>query len=140
VLLVGTHDRRLDDKNRLALPAQFRSHFGDQCYVARGRKKCLDVVSVEDFERSGRDLLEAARRGEISENKLMAIAASAVLVAVDKQGRIVIDERLRTYAGIAAEQAVILSGRFDRFQLWAPERFAPLDADGTDLVAEEDDS
>jgi len=138
VLLVGTHDRRLDDKHRLALPAQFRPHFGDQCYLARGRKKCVDIISTDDFERVGQQLLEAVGRGEISENKLMAIAASAVLVSIDKQGRIVVEERLRDYAGLTAEQSVILSGRFDRFQIWTPERFAPLDADGTDDIAEDD--
>lgn len=135
MLLVGTHERRLDDKSRLSLPAQFRDHFGDQCYLTRGRKNCVEIVTTEQFERISADLLEQVRSNQITENKLMAIAAGAVLTSIDKQGRVVVDEKLRAYANVTPEQQVILSGRLDRFQLWAPDRFEQLDADGTAEMA-----
>ena len=138
MLLVGTHDRRLDDKSRLAIPAQFRDHFGDHCYLARGRKKCVDIISTTDFESVGAEMLAAVQRGEMSENRLMSVASSAVLASIDKQGRVVVDEKLRAYAGLEPEVAVVLSGRFDRFQIWVPDRFAILDASGTEDIADEE--
>ena len=43
-LFVGTHERQLDDKGRLALPASFRTHLGDRCYLLPGQNNCLRVV------------------------------------------------------------------------------------------------
>jgi MraZ protein len=139
VLLVGTHDRRVDEKGRLALPAQYREHFGERCYVTRGRKKCLDVIATGQFEQVAADLLDGVKRGEVSETRLMAVAASAVLTSIDRQGRVLVDEKLRQYAGLQADQSVVVSGRLDRLQIWAPERFANIDASNIDDLSEDDE-
>jgi MraZ protein len=138
VLLVGTHDRRIDDKGRLALPAQYRDHFGDRCYVTRGRKNCLDVIAKDSFEQVAADLLEGVKRGEVSETRLMAVAASAVLATIDRQGRVLIDEKLRSYAGLTPDQTVVVSGRLDRLQIWSPDRFHAIDARSVDDLADDE--
>jgi MraZ protein len=137
VLLVGTHDRRVDEKGRLALPALYREYFQERCYVTRGRKKCLDVIATEQFERVAADMLEGVKRGEVTETQLMAVAASAVLTTIDKQGRVLIDEKLRQYAGLSTDQSVVVSGRLDRLQIWAPERFAVIDATSADDLSDD---
>ena len=48
--------RRLDAKNRVTLPAKFRSHFADGVVVTKGFDSCLFV-----FNRAGWDAFTEAR-------------------------------------------------------------------------------
>ena len=135
MLFVGAFDRQLDDKGRLALPATFRDRLGEHCYLAKGQDKCVTVVPSETFEAEAADLAARVRNGEVSRNQLRALASSAILVSLDKQGRVNIDEQLREYAGLLAGEAVTVAGSFDRLELWAPERFSAVNDDGTGDLA-----
>ena len=61
---------------------------------------------------------------------LLSLTANAQEVSPDKQGRILIAERLRSQVGISEE--VRLVGALDRIELWNPETFSRAvdDADG----------
>ena len=49
-MFVGVHERQLDPKGRLALPAAFRPRLEPRCYLAFGQDMCVDVLSSEAFE------------------------------------------------------------------------------------------
>ena len=136
-LFVGTHERQLDDKGRLALPAPFRQLLGDEAhiYLAKGSDRCIDVIPAEVFERDALDALEAVRRGEAKRSSLRALAGSAARVALDKQGRVKIDDSLREYAEIQLEHPVLVAGTFDRFEIWQPERRRRIETEGDDQLA-----
>ena len=52
-------------------------------------------------------------------------------MTIDKQGRINVDEQLRSYAGLATETAVTVAGAFDRLEIWTPDRYARVEADAS---------
>ena len=135
MLFVGTHERQLDDKGRLALPASFRTHLGERCYLAFGADQCVDVIPAEVFETMAEQLMEKVERGEVTLQRQRAVSASATLVTVDKQGRVNLDEKLRTYAGLHTEQPVVVTGNFKRIEIWAPERYERMNAAGTSELA-----
>ena len=132
---MGAFDRQLDDKGRLALPATFRDRLGEHCYLAKGKDKCVTVVPAETFEAEAADLAARVRNKEVPRNQLLALASSAMLVSLDKQGRVNVDEQLREYAGLQPGAAVTVAGSFDRLELWAPDRFAAVNDDGTGDLA-----
>ena len=134
-MFVGAHERQLDDKGRVALPATYRSHLGEHCYLVKGTDKCVEVVPSEEFENYGRELIAKVERGDLTLNRQRAIASSAVLVALDKQGRINVDEKLREYAELVPETHVVVAGNLVRLEIWSPERYARIDAEGTDDIA-----
>jgi MraZ protein len=134
-MFVGAHERQLDDKGRLALPAPYRAHLGEHCYLVKGTDKCVEVIPSEAFEQFGRELIAKVERGELTLNRQRALASSAVLAAVDKQGRINIEEKLRTYADLALETQVVVAGNLIRLEIWSPDRYARVDAEGTDDLA-----
>ena len=105
MLFVGAFERQLDDKGRLAMPAT--------------------------FEEEAEAMAARVRVGEVSRNQLRALASSAILVSLDKQGRVNLDEQLRGYADLALGEPVTVAGSFDRLELWSPQRFALIDDDGT---------
>ena len=133
-MFVGVHERQLDPKGRVALPAAFRPRLEPRCYLALGQDKCIDVLTAEAFELVARDALEKVRRGEMDRTEQRALAASAVEVAVDAQGRINVDEKLREYAGLTLDSRVVISGSFDRVEIWDPPRHARVSEVGTQRI------
>ena len=95
-MFVGVHERQLDDKGRLALPSAFRAFLDDTCYLVMGDDRCVNVFARDEFEQMARDVMERVRNGEMSLNRQRALAHSASLVSLDKQGRVTIDDKLRT--------------------------------------------
>ena len=93
-MFVGAHERQLDPKGRLAVPASFRPRLEPRCYVAFGQDKCIDVLTVETFESVVEDTLAKVRRGELDRSFQRALAANTLEVAIDAQGRITLDERM----------------------------------------------
>ncbi|MBI4935857.1 MAG: cell division/cell wall cluster transcriptional repressor MraZ [Actinobacteria bacterium] len=139
MLFVGAFERQLDDKARLALPAAFRDRLGEHCYLAKGLDKSVSVVPAETFEEEAAVMAARVRNGEISRDVLRALAASASVVALDKQGRVKIDDSLRQYAGLSLAGPVVVAGSFDRLEIWSPDRYARVNAAGTDSMAGDDE-
>ena len=134
-MFVGVHERQLDPKGRVALPAAFRPRLEPRCYLTLGADKCVDVLTAEAFEQVANDAMEKVRRGEMNRNQQRALAANAVEVTIDAQGRINIDEKLRAYAGLNLDSKVIISGSFDRCEIWDPARHARVSEAGTQEMA-----
>ena len=134
-MFVGSHERQLDPKGRLALPASFRPRLEPKCYLALGRDKCVDVLTTEAFLSVASDAIEKVRRGEMDRKQQRALASNMVEVTVDAQGRINIDEKLRAYAGLELNSRVIVSGSFDRVEIWDPERHQRISDSGTQELA-----
>jgi MraZ protein len=126
VLFVGTHERQLDDKGRLALPASFRTYLGEHCYLVFGDDQCINVIPADQFESMAEQLMSKVDRGEASRQRQRAVASSATLVTVDKQGRVTVDDRLRTYAGLRTDDKVVVTGNFKVIEIWAPERYSRM--------------
>ena len=138
VKFVGAHERLVDDKGRLALPAAFRPYLGDQCYLSIGEDQCIDVIPYDSYEAIADEVVERVKRGEISKSRQRALAWSTALATLDKQGRINVDEQLRTYAGIGAEERVMVAGNHDRLEIWSLDRFQREKAAGQlDLAGNE---
>ena len=135
MLFVGTFERQLDDKGRLALPAKFRDHLGDNCYLAKGHDKCVTVVPAAVFEAELTAMSARVEAGAVPLNQLRAIASSAKYAQLDKQGRVTVEDELRAYAEVSVGRPVVVTGRVDRLEIWAPERHARIDGAGTGGLA-----
>lgn len=131
-MFVGVHDRLLDDKGRLALPATFRGDLGDRCYLSLGDEGCVVVRTIDDFEQHARELIEQHKRGELSAAQLRVSAADSTQVAIDKQGRITLEAKFREHGRLQLGGAVKVNGRFDAIEIWRPERFERVEVEGHD--------
>ncbi|MGA1362088.1 MAG: division/cell wall cluster transcriptional repressor MraZ [Ilumatobacteraceae bacterium] len=134
-MFVGRHERQLDPKGRLALPAPFRPRLEPRCYLAFGRDKCVDVLTAEAFDSLAAEMLAKVSRGEVDRNELRALASNTVEVAVDAQGRVNLEEMFRSYAGLSLGSRVIVTGAFDRVEIWDPARHERIAAEGTEKIA-----
>jgi MraZ protein len=137
-MFFGLHERQLDDKGRVALPAAFRAGLGERCYVTVGENRCVDVLSAAEFESAAADLRERVKRGELPMARQRALTHSASEVTVDRQGRIKVEERLRDYAQLALSSKVIVTGNYDRIELWSEGVYAEVAARADDELARGD--
>jgi MraZ protein len=134
-VFVGEHERQLDDKGRIAIPAEYRDRLGESCYLVKGADRCIDVVPVTTFEAEAERLIALEQAGQISRNHRRAMASSASLARIDKQGRVNIQPNLLGYADLSLEQRAMVVGNFDRLQIWWPERYHLIEQEGTGELA-----
>jgi MraZ protein len=79
--------------------------------------------------------MEKVRRGEMDRNQMRALASNTIEVTIDAQGRINLEEKLREYAGLSLNSKVIVTGAFDRVEIWEPTRHERISQAGTEKIA-----
>lgn len=134
-VFVGVHERQLDERGRVALPAPFRAELGEQCYLFFGDDGCVTVRSEESFHSQAAELIEQVKRGEASRDRKRAFSSSAVHAAIDKQGRVTLDSRLREHARIEQQAAVMVLGNLDQIEIWNPEAYRQSETVGQVEIA-----
>ena len=119
---LGVFERQLDVKGRLALPAAFRARLGTICYLTLGADNSIEVFTAEKFEQEADRIQQLQARGEITMDRLRAFASRATPVEPDGQGRIYLDERLRSHARLNVKGPAVVAGRLDRIEICSQER------------------
>ena len=112
--LMGTCNQSMDVKGRMSFPVKFREIMGERVIVTKGIDHCLLVFSPDAFGRLNdkfRDMPLAQGRDIIR-----FFTGSAVEAEADKQGRILIPQNLRDWAGLEKEVSVM--GLGDRCEIW----------------------
>ncbi len=129
-MFLGTYTPRLDDKNRLVLPARFREPLAAGLVITRGQERCLAVWSAEGFRRATEQLSAAPLTSKTARDYLRVLFAGAHDEVPDKQGRVTIPQPLRDYAGLVRDCAVI--GANSRVEIWSAQAWEEY------LAAQED--
>ncbi len=119
-MFVGTHERMLDEKGRLALPVAFRTQLGERGFLV-DLDTCLGVYTDAGFREAVDRLNEQVRNGQASQDALRLIASSAHEVKPDSQGRITVPAWHREAAGI--ENEIVAIGAINRVEIWHPARW-----------------
>jgi MraZ protein len=125
IVFVGTFEHSLDDKGRVVLPAMFRSHLAERGFVSQF-DNCLGVWTEEGFADVAKRLTEKIREGLAPQDAMRAFSANAAEVKPDSQGRILLPQRLRDFAGL--ERDVVVIGAIDRIEIWDSSRWGDVSA------------
>ncbi len=115
-MFIGEYSHTVDSKKRLAVPSKFRKDLGSRAVITRGLDKCLFVYPLKTWKELAEKLGtlpvgEAGTRGFI---RLML--AGATDVDVDRQGRILIPDYLKSYASLKRD--VTIAGLYNRLEVW----------------------
>lgn len=115
-VFIGEYTHSLDEKGRVAVPKKFRTELMKGAVVTRGLDSCLFLFTKKEWQKLADKLanLPLAQANTRAFARLML--AGAMDVEVDKQGRIMLPDYLRLYAGIDKE--VIVAGLYTRLELW----------------------
>ncbi len=115
-MLIGEYTHSIDDKNRLSLPAKFRSQLGKKIVVTPGLDQCLWIFTQKEWEKIQTKLSQSSllQKDSRSFNRFMFAGASEA--EVDSIGRILIPDFLRERANL--KNKVVIIGVSSRVEIW----------------------
>lgn len=131
--MTGTYRHVIDQKGRLFIPAKLRDKLGESFYVTKEVDNCL-VVYPQDKWAEIEEKIAALPRSKARSLQRM-IFGSAERCELDAQGRIVIPQHLREYAGLEKDVAII--GVSNRAEIWNAEKWDAVNAEYTAESLEE---
>ena len=121
-MFTGEYRHSVDDKGRLAVPANFRAPLAVGAVLSRWIDGCLAIHP----EAGWADLVAKVAGLPITNagSRLFGrqVFAGAIEVELDRQGRVLIPAYLREETGLEGEAVVI--GARDHAEIWAPKRWA----------------
>ena len=126
--MIGKYSAKLDDKNRLFVPAKLRSELGETFYVTigvNGGHKCLTVYTAHGWK-NGCDKYDALPLSQKSgATSLLFIFATEC--TPDKQFRFMLTQSLLEYAGISRDVTVV--GRAGQAEIWDSQSYAAFESE-----------
>lgn len=126
--MIGKYPAKLDDKNRLFVPAKLRSELSEVFYVTIGVNcghKCLTVYTAEGWQRLTEKYDQLPIAQKAGATSLLFIYACEC--APDKQYRFTLTQSLMEYAGISRD--VIIVGRAGQAEIWDARGYAEFEAE-----------
>ena len=120
--MTGQYQHTIDAKGRLFIPSKRREELGETFCVTMGLDSCLSVYSDASWAR----FTEKFESLPYTRTKAMRpLFANAAKCEPDAQGRILLPQKLRAYAGL--EKDVVVIGVATRAEIWNAERWAALE-------------
>ena len=126
--MIGRYPAKLDDKNRLFVPAKLRNEIGDDFFITLGVNcghRCLTVYTAEDWQKLQDNYNELPISQRSAATSLIFMYATEC--NPDKQFRFGITQSLLEYAGISRE--VMIVGRAGQAEIWDAEEFKKFEAE-----------
>jgi len=117
-MFLGQFQHNIDEKGRLMVPARFRELLEGGAYITQGFDHCL-MVMTEPYFNQVYERLNALNLTELPARQLRRqMLSNAYPVEIDKIGRILIPQNLRSILTLNGE--AVLAGQGEYFEVWTP--------------------
>lgn len=117
-MFLGTFRHQIDQKNRMRVPAKFKTELGGDFVVCKGTNGCLFLVPQQ-----GSDLFQKISALPVFDSEVQKsvrmILGSAFVAEEDGQGRVLLPKELVAHAGITKN--IVFVGVGARVEVWAQE-------------------
>jgi len=115
-MFIGEYQHTIDEKGRVAIPAKFRGEIAHGAVVTRGLDNCLFLYPKHEWEKLAEKLASLPMSKANTRAFVRLMLAGAMEVELDAQGRAVVPDYLRQYAG--AKKNVVIAGVLNRLEIW----------------------
>jgi MraZ protein len=127
----------IDAKGRLALPARFRSQLEEGSVLTRGADRSLALYPADSWRALCDRIAELPTTDPALRTFRRFLFAEAMAIELDSQGRFLIPQSLRTFAGL--EREVVIVGLHTMIEICSATAWATmseqLDADADAIIA-----
>lgn len=121
-MFLGEYHHQLDEKNRLRIPAKMRGELGTSYVVMKGSSNCLFVYSSDEMQNLMNEKLKTVPLSDIKAQKsIRMLFSSAFVVEEDSQGRFILPQNLKEFAGV--KKNIVSIGVGNRIELWSEENW-----------------
>ncbi|MEM8934799.1 MAG: division/cell wall cluster transcriptional repressor MraZ [Pseudomonadota bacterium] len=137
-LFYGSFTNKIDAKGRLATPALFRRVLDlervNAIYcIPSTDEKCIDCGGVDYIETLMASIAALDPYSKERRSLERSIASRTCVVALDKEGRVVLPQHLRDYANLNGE--ALFAGVGGSFQIWNPDAYNRVLVEDTEIAA-----
>ena len=108
----GEYQHNIDAKGRLIFPIKLREALGEHFVIFKGLDNCINVYSQEKWAAFEQQLAALPSKAR----KVQRFFSANFECEPDAQGRILIPQTLREYAGLRKDVTVI--GMIDHVEIW----------------------
>jgi MraZ protein len=132
-MFTGKHLHTIDDNNRLAIPSSIRKCVDEEkegkgFFITPGLDKCLAIYPPLHFKEITKKLSELMFTNQKARTfQRLFFSRSSSFVTCDKQGRIIIPQMHKDYAGLKKE--VVIIGVMDRIEIWDLQHWNEFEED-----------
>lgn len=121
-MFYGEYYHSLDAKGRLIIPAKLRELLGEKFVITKGfDPNCLSIYPMDEWEKLEEKLRNIPKNNKVGQMFVRNLTSGADYCELDKQGRILISQKLRKHAMLDKE--VILAGVLERVEVWDKKRY-----------------
>ena len=129
-MFMGTTYNSIDDKNRMIVPSRFRNELGKSCVLTKGLDRCLYIYTMEDWQKQMEKIDKLPESDPKVRTFIRHYLGNAAECEFDKQGRIVIPQELKSYAGV--EKELVTIGAKSKIEVWSKAVWEGLPIDSTE--------
>lgn len=121
-MLIGEYNHSIDAKGRVIVPSKFRTELGERFILTKGFDGCLYGYSLEEWKSIEEKIKTLPLvTGKDARNFTRFFFSSAIECELDSQGRILISQGLREFAGL--EKDIVTIGVSSRIEIWAKAKW-----------------
>ena len=120
-MFMGEYNHTIDAKGRLIIPSKFRELLGEEFVLTRGLDGCLYIYPMDEWESFEMKLRSLPLTNKNARTFSRFFVAGATTCELDRQGRILVPQTLREFAGL--EKDVVLTGNLNRIEVWSKEKW-----------------
>jgi len=125
-MFLGEYSHTIDDKGRLTLPAKYRAELATGVVVTRGIDKCLFVFPMDEWKKLAEQVSALPLTDAQAREFRRLLFSGATDAELDKQGRVLLPQYLRDYAGLNGN--VVVAGLNTHMEIWTPDAWNAIRA------------
>ncbi len=118
-MFIGEYHHTIDDKGRLSIPKKFRADLDKGLFITKGLDGCLFIYTTAEWTKMSDKLNLLPLTNKNAREFKRHMTSGAMDLEIDGQGRVILPEYLRTFAGLTKN--VVVAGVAERIEIWDEE-------------------
>lgn len=120
----GEYQHRVDPQGRVAIPARYREEFIGGIYLTRGFDQCIWAFSPGEWKAYSARYAAMSPNSRVARTLRRRVFGSTFDLELDRQGRVVLPQPLRQFAGLQEEVVIVGAGTW--LELWDSSRWGEM--------------
>ena len=130
-MFIGEYQHALDSKNRMIVPSKLREELGNKFVITKGLDGCLYAYPQDEWKNLEEKMKTLPLTNRDARSFVRFFFAGACEIEMDKQGRGLIPQNLKEYAGL--EKEIVSIGVLTRVEIWSKEKWQEYNDSNVDF-------
>lgn len=129
-MFIGHFTHTIDSKGRLSIPVKFREEINTDSkgivYITAELDPCLVAYTVDEWNALLEKINNFPLMNQGVKNYRRLLYSRATECSLDKQGRVLIPQKLRDHAGLSGDTYLV--GNDTKIEIWHPKKWDSAEA------------